>query len=86
MANALGRETAVRFIEGIGLQVLLDVAYFGSDVPGGGLTTEVEVTLPANPSAVDVRTAMSAAVSAKATSMGYSVAGTNMTLPTWQKG
>lgn len=86
MANALARETTVRYLEGVGLQLLLDCAIFGPEVTGGGLTTEVEVTLPANPTAVEVRSAMSAAVADKATELGYTVAPTAMTLPSWQKG
>ena len=86
MANALARTSYVTFREGEGLVIALDCYFTGSDVPGGVLPTTVETVIGAADGPPAIRTAMSAAVAAAAVANGFTCAGGNMTLPTFQKG
>lgn len=86
MANALCRVQAVD-IDNQGLAVYLGVAYSGAEVNGGGghLDTVLVRVLPDDQPAA-LRTKLSAAVTAHAATLGWTVAGGDMTLPTFQKG
>lgn len=86
MANALAKTEAVD-VNGMELTLTLYVAFSGPEVSGGlGTLAYVTVGLAAGDSAVVIRQKMAAAVSDAATALGFAVAGTNMTLPTFQKG
>lgn len=87
MANALARTAYVTFREGEGLVIGLDCYYVGSDVPGGAVfPAAVDVIILASDQPAAIRSKMSTAVSDYATANGFSCAGSNMTLPTFQKG
>ena len=86
MANALARTDTVD-VQGQELLLVLLVCYAGPEErDGGGAKEYVNVPLLAGDSATVIRTKMATAVSAYATSQGWTVAGTAMTLPTFQKG
>ena len=86
MANAIARTSYVTFREGEGLIVGLDCYFTGVDVPGGVLPQTVEAIIQPTDQPAAIRSAMSSAVSAVAAASGFTCQGTNMTLPTFQKG
>lgn len=86
MANALGKVDSVD-IDGEGLNLTLFLALSGSDVNGGvGALEYVNVRLMPDDQPAAIRSKMSAAVSQACADKGWTVPGTNMTLPTFQKG
>ena len=86
MANALAKTDMVD-VNMQDLTLTLFVAYSGPEVNDGfGALAYVQVALLAGDSATVIRQKMSTAVAAYASSQGWTVAGTAMTLPTFQKG
>lgn len=86
MANALARTAYVNWREGEGLIINLDTYFTGNDVPNKVLVIGIDVPVLADDQPAAIRSKMSAAVSAAATANGFTCAGGNMTLPTFQKG
>lgn len=85
MATALARVSGIT-INPDGLPtILLEVAFSGSGVNGVDILP-VDVPILATDQPAAIRAKMSSAVSAFSTMLGYSVVGTDMTLPTFQKG
>lgn len=86
MAYALARTSQVQFSDGQ-LLITLQVAYVGTDIPtGSGDQGEVQVMIAGDAQPASIRTLMSNAISADAQVRGFSVAGGNMTIPSFQKG
>lgn len=86
MATALARTEHVDGNE-TGLTLRLHVAFSGPEVNGGqGWIDYILVPLAADDQPAAIRTKMSNAVIAFATAQGWTLVGTNITLPTFQKG
>lgn len=58
----------------------------GTDVPGGVAIEYLDVTIAPGDSPVAIRQRVSDTAVARASQMGLSLAGTNITMPTYQKG
>lgn len=86
MASAISRTSYVTYREGDGLVINLDTTFFGPDVPGGAIGQAVEALISDTDQPAAIRSKMSAAVTAAGAAQGLTVAGGNMTLPTFQKG
>lgn len=86
MANAIARVQEVNTSER-GPVILLYVIYSGADV-GTVIPANIDIPLVGTESAVELRTLMSTAVSTWPGQNGFTwtVAGTAMLLPTFQKG
>lgn len=71
-----------------GVTIGLLVYFSGSDVPGGGTNSSIDVEVTGTETVAQMRTAMSAAVSQLAINVdaGFTCSGPNMLLPTFQKG
>lgn len=63
-----------------------EVFFGGSDVRAGGDISVVTINVLPGDANTALRTKLSDAVSAEAARIGYSLAKTNITLPTYQKG
>lgn len=85
MANALAIDTSTG-ADPSGVTLTLAITYTGIDVPGGVINTQLQVYLDPQAQPAAIRTAMSSAISAQAVELGFTVAGTNMTIPAYQKG
>lgn len=86
MANAISSVNGVVFIDGIGLTINLDTCFSGDDVPNLCLMTPVQVIIDPADQPAAIKDKMSEAVAQVAQDNGLTVAGGNMTLPSFQKG
>ncbi|CAA9539325.1 MAG: hypothetical protein AVDCRST_MAG91-3690 [uncultured Sphingomonadaceae bacterium] len=85
MANAVAVVSSMQLDADLRPVITLLVAFTGQGVAGADVLP-VDVLIESTMSATQTRDGMTRAVMAKATEMGYSVAATNMILPTWQRG
>lgn len=87
MANAICRIESLS-PELSGTSILVGIVYSGSqlEMPDGPQQAQVLVIIEGHASANAVKTAMSTAVTQRALDFGLTCIGTNMLLPTFQKG
>lgn len=68
------------------IRILLDMIFFGEDVPGGREFAAAQVEVAGNASANSIKSAITTAVTALAVEQGIKLTPSSITMPTFQKG
>lgn len=87
MANAISCVLGVRFIEGIGTQIMMDTYLYGADVPGGSVSCPCEVTVLPGDTAGTLTTKMTNVIIEDARTLyGLTIDTKGVILPAFTKG